>query len=215
MKTKKALAVLLAVVMLVMPLAVSSFAAGGVVSGPIKTVYTDSEYFNPLGISVTTNTGNVVAYTPGDSNFRFEPALNELLAVNTDASGTVIPTTVAVYYDNEYVGSVEITVNHVLGELTAVGNGHGKFCLGCGTIHEFEAHTVSEWIPNDDGGIFVAQTQTGYCDVCGVEITETIPDSEIFLSLFDGNNITELEGTIIGYIQMIAVSLIQALVGIK
>lgn len=215
MRTKKALAVLLAVVMLVMPLAVSSFAAGGIVSGPIKTVYTDSEYFNPLGISVTTDSGSIVAYTPGDANFRFDPALNELLAVNADDVGTALPTTVAVYYANEYVGSVEIIVNHVLGELTAVGNGHGKFCVGCGTIHEFEAHTVSEWVPNDDGGIFVAQTQTGYCDVCGAEVTETIPGSETFLSLFDGDNITELEGTIIGYIQMIAVSLIQMLVGIK
>ena len=45
MKTKKALAVLLAVVMLVMPLAVSSFAAAenGIVAGPVKTAYNDSE----------------------------------------------------------------------------------------------------------------------------------------------------------------------------
>lgn len=215
MKTKKALAVLLAVVLLVMPFAVSSFAAGGIVSGPIKTVYTDSEYFNPLGISIATNTGSIVAYTPGDANFRFEPALNELLAVNTDDTDTVIPTEVAVYYNNEYVGSVEIIVNHVLGELTAVGNGHGKFCVGCGEIHEFEDHIITEWIPNDDGGIFVAQTQTGYCDVCGAEVTEQIPGTENFLNLFDGNNLTELEATIINYISMILVPLIQMLTGIK
>ncbi len=217
MKTKKALAVLLAVVMLVMPLAVSSFAAtaSAIVSGPIKTVYTDSEYFNPLGIVIATNTGTVVTYTPDNDKFRFEPALNELLAVNTDDAGTVIPSEVAVYYDNEYVGSVEVTVNHVLGELTALGNGHGKFCLGCGTIHEFEDHMVSEWIPNDDGGIFVAQTQTGYCDVCGAEVTEQIPGSESFMNLFDGPGLTELEATIITYINMILVPLIQMLTGIN
>ena len=215
MRTKKALAVLLAVVLLVMPFAVSSFAASGIVSGPIKTVYTDSEYFSPLGISIATSTGNIVAYTPGDANFRFEPALNELLSVNTDDTDTVIPTEVAVYYNNEYVGSVEIIVNHVLGELTAVGNGHGKFCVGCGTIHEFEDHIISEWIPNNDGGIFVAQTQTGYCDVCGAEVTEQIPGTENFLNLFDGTNLTELEGTIINYISMILVPLIQMLTGIK
>ena len=160
MKTKKALAVLLAVVMLVLPLAVSSFAAtdSTIVSGPTKTAYTDSEYFNPLGIVITTNTGSVVSYTTDNNKFRFDPALNELLPVNTDDTGAVIPTEVAVYYDNEYVGSVEVVVNHILGELTPIGNGHGKFCLGCGTLHEFEDHVISEWIPNDDGGIFFAQT---------------------------------------------------------
>ena len=215
MKTKKALAVLLAVVMLVMPLAVSSFAASGVVSGPLKTVYTDYEYFNPIGISVVTSTGNIVEYTPGDSNFRFDPALNELLTVNTNDAGEVIPTTVAVYYNNEYVDSVEIIVSHCLGELTAVDSGHGKFCLGCGTLHEFEKHTITNWIPNDDGGIFVMQTKTGKCDICGAEVTESIPGSERFNSLFDGNNLTETESTILDYVRSILVTLIQMLVGIK
>jgi hypothetical protein len=47
MKTKKALAVLLAVVMLVMPLAVSSFAAteNGIVAGPTKTAYKTAVQF--------------------------------------------------------------------------------------------------------------------------------------------------------------------------
>ena len=80
MKTKKALAVVLAVVMLVMPLAVSSFAAteNGIVAGPVKTAYTDNEFFNPQGLSITYN-GEVITYVPTDASFRFEPALNELL----------------------------------------------------------------------------------------------------------------------------------------
>ncbi len=217
MKTKKALAVLLAVVMLVLPLAVSSFAAtaSAIISGPIKTAYTDSEYFNPIGIVIATDAGTIVTYTTDDDKFRFDPALNELLSVNTDEVGAVIPTEVAVYYDNAYVGSVEIVVNHVLGELTPMGNGHGKFCLGCGTLHEFEDHVVSEWIPNNDGGIFVAQTQTGYCDICGASVTEKIPGSESFINLFDGNNLTELEATLISYINMILVPLIQMLTSIN
>ena len=52
MKTKKALAVLLAVVMLVMPLAVSSFAAGEIIASPVKTAYTDAEFFNPQGLEI-------------------------------------------------------------------------------------------------------------------------------------------------------------------
>ncbi len=217
MKTKKALAVLLAVVMLVLPLAVSSFAAtaSAIITGPTKTAYTDSEYFNPLGIVIATDNGAIVPYTTDNEKFRFDPALNELLSVNTDDTGAVIPTEVAVYYDNAYVGSVEVIVNHVLGELTAMGNGHGKFCLGCGTLHEFEDHVVNEWIPNNDGGIFVAQTQTGYCEVCNAAVTEKIPGSESFINLFDGPGLTELEGQIVYYINMILVPLIQMLTSIN
>lgn len=208
MKTKKALAVILAVVMLVMPLAVSSFAAteNGIVAGPAKTAYNDSEYFSPIGIEVSYN-GTNVAYTPGDSNFRFEPSLDELLTVET--------TDVVVYYNNEAIGTVSITVDHILGELTVIDHGHGKFCLGCGLLCEFEEHDVPEYIPNDDGGFITLQTETGICSVCNAEVTRTIPGSEKFMSAFDPETLTEFEAEIIGYIYMILVSLVQAFVGIS
>lgn len=208
MKTKKALAVLLAVVMLVMPLAVSSFAAteNGIVAGPVKTAYTDNEFFNPQGLSITYN-GEVITYVPTDASFRFEPALNELLTVET--------VEVKIYYNNEFIGAVAISVDHLLGELTAIDHGHGYFCLGCGTLHNFENHTVNEWIPNDDGGIFTMQTQTGICTVCNATVTEGIPGSAKFDSLFNSGLMTELEGTILGYVSTILVSLVQMLVGIK
>lgn len=231
MKTKKALAVLLAVVMLVLPLAVSSFAAteNAIVTNPVKTNYNDTEVFNPQGLTISVN-GEEITYTPADENFRFMPALGELLSVET--------TEILVYYNNTIVGSIPVTVEHILGELTAVGNGHGYYCLGCGTLHNFEKHYdysfgedpnkfedgtddfdyVGEWIPNDDGGIFTMQTTTGICNVCNAEVTRTIPGSEKFLTLFDFENenaMTELESTIIVYFYQIAVSLIQMLVGIS
>lgn len=208
MKTKKALAVLLAVVMLVMPLAVSSFAAteNGIVAAPVKTAYTDNEFFNPQGLSITYN-GEVITYVPTDASFRFEPALNELLTVETVEA--------KIYYNNEFIGAVAISVDHLLGELTAIDHGHGYFCLGCGTLHNFENHTVNEWIPNDDGGIFTMQTQTGICTVCNATVTEGIPGSAKFDSLFNSGLMTELEGTILGYVSTILVSLVQMLVGIK
>ncbi|MEE1504323.1 MAG: hypothetical protein UGF89_08800 [Acutalibacteraceae bacterium] len=207
MKTKKALAVILAVVMLVMPLAVSSFAAdNGIVAGPTKTAYNDSEYFSPLGIVISYE-GDEIAYTPGDSNFRFTPALNELVTVDT--------TEVVVYYNNDEIGTVEIAVDHILGELTIIDNGHGKFCLGCGQLHEFEEHDVPEYIPNDDGGFITLQTETGICNVCKAEVTRTIPGSEKFTGAFDTENLTELEAEIIGYIYMILVSLVQAFLSIS
>lgn len=207
MKTKKALAVILAVVMLVMPLAVSSFAAdNGIIAQPTKTAYTDAEYFSPIGLVISYE-GEEIAYTPGDSNFRFIPALNELVTVGT--------TEIMVYYNNEEIGVAEISVDHVLGELTIIDNGHGKFCLGCGQLHEFEEHDVPEFIPNDDGGFFTLQTETGYCSDCNAEVTRTIPGSEKFMNAFDAETLTEFEAEIIGYIYMILVSMVQAFLTIS
>ena len=211
MKTKKALAVVLAVVMLVVPFAVSSFAAAanGIEAGPLKATYNDTEYFNAQGLTIVYE-GEIIDYSPADSNFRFEPALNELLTVET--------TEVAVYYNNRFIGMVPVTVEHLLGELTAIDHGHGYFCLGCGTLHNFENHIVEEWIPNDDGGIFTMQTQTGTCTICSAQVTESIPGTEKFYFLFDVETegaLTELEGTILQYFYQIAVTLIQMLVGIS
>ena len=115
----------------------------------------------------------------------------------------------------QYAGSVEITVNHVLGEITCLGDaGHGQYCLGCGKVHNYEAHSIPEFIPNDDGGLFIQQTQTGVCEICKGEVTESIPGTEGFLNVF-GGEMTEFESEIIGYFYLIVVSLIQTLVGIK
>ena len=236
MKTKKALAVVLAVVMLVLPLAVASFAATGnaIVANPVKTNYNDTEVFSPQGLTISVD-GEEIVYSPVDSGFRFEPALTELLTVSVDEEGTIVPTAVAVYYNNEFIGSVEVLVNHVLGDITIVGNGHGQYCLGCGTLHNFEKHYdysagedanayepekgdydyVGNWVPNDDGGIFTAQTTTGTCSICNAEVTRNIPGTAKFDSLFDQEGLTELEGTLVYYIGTILVSLIQMLVGIN
>lgn len=215
MRTKKAIAVLLAVVMLAVPFAVVSYAAPAIVTAPDKTEYTDCEFFNPQGL-VVSDGENLIAYTPTDADFSFSPALNEYLSVGTNADGEDVNTTyVEVYYKNRYVGSVEITVNHVLGEITSLSEaGHGQYCLGCGKVHNYEAHSITEYIPNDDGGLFIQQTQTGTCEICGEKVTQRIPGSEKFLTIF-GGEMTQFEGEIIAYFYMIAVTLIQAISGIK
>ena len=228
MKTKKALAVLLAVVMLVLPLAVSSFAAteNAIVANPVKVVYNDTEFFAPQGLTILVN-GEEIPYTPTNEKFRFEPALNELLTVET--------TEVAVYYDNVFVAYAPVVVEHILGDITEVGNGHGQFCLGCGTLHNFEKHYdyssgnnankyepeegdydyVGEWVPNDDGSIFLPQTTTGMCSVCNAEVTRNIPGTAKFDSLFDEDALAPLEGTILSYISLILLSLIEMFAGIN
>lgn len=215
MRTKKAIAVLLAVVILAIPFAVVSFAAPAIVSAPIKTQYTDCEYFNPQGLVVSVD-GEEIAYSPIDPDFAFSPALNEYLTVGVNADGEDMPTnTVEVYYKNEFVGTVEIEVSHVLGEVTFLSEaGHGQYCLGCGKVHNYSEHNIPEFIPNDDGGLFIQQTETGKCLDCGGEVTRSIPGSEGFQFIF-GGEMTEFESEIIGYFYMIAVTLIQTLAGIR
>ena len=215
MRTKKAIAVLLAVVMLAIPFAVVSYAAPEIVAQPIKTVYTDCEKFNPQGLVVSFD-GEEIPYTPIDTDFAFMPDLDEYLTVGTNADGEDLPTnTIEVYYKNQYAGTIEIEISHVLGEITSLGDaGHGQYCLGCGKVHNYEAHSIPEFIPNDDGGLFVPQTQTGTCEICNGKVTESIPGSEGFQFIF-GGEMTDFESDIIGYFYMIAVTLIQALIGIK
>ena len=216
MRTKKAIAVLLAVVILAMPFAVVSFAADPTIAAqPIKTQYTDCEYFNPQGIVVEYE-GEEIPYSPIDPDFAFSPALNEYLTVAVNGDGEDLPTNyVEVYYKNKFAGTVEIEVSHVLGEVTYLSEaGHGQYCLGCGKVHNYSEHNIPEYIPNDDGGLFLPQTETGKCDDCHGEVTRNIPGSEGFQFIF-GGEMTEFESEIIGYFYMIAVSLIQALVGIR
>ena len=109
-----------------------------------------------------------------------------------------------------------IFLDEVHGDIVCLGQAaHGQYCLGCGKVHNYEEHSVPEWIPNDDGGLFLQQTQTGKCEICKGEITESIPGSEKFVSIFDTENMTDTELEIVGYLYSILVSLIQMLVGIK
>ncbi len=208
MKIKRTVAILLVAVMLLVPVSVSVFAADPIMTaGSIKVAYKDTEYFNPQGIEVDDN-GTVVAYTPGNEDFFFVPALDEHLTADT--------TEVAVYYKNRQVGSVSITVEHIWGEIKYLDNNyHGRFCLGCGVVEERLAHNVSEFIPNDDGGFFTDQTETGICLDCGEKITQDIPGTSRFNFIFDFNNMTETEVTVLGYIAQILLPLIQMLVGLK
>lgn len=209
MKTKKLLALLLAVAMLVVPFAVVSNAAGTytIVAPSEKTAYLDTEFFAPYGLVINDGT-NDVAYSPNNADFSFVPALNELLSVD-DAE-------VQVFYKNEYVGTVAITVEHKLGELVSIDSKHGRYCLGCGEVHELEDHVITNWVPNDDGSLFFCQTETGKCDICGGSMSRDIPGTEKILAILpqDGT-MTDFEAEIMGYFYSIAVTLIQMLASIR
>ncbi len=238
MKIKRAVAILLVAVMLLVPASLSVVAADtAIVSGPIKVVYTDNEYFNPQGLVISVN-GENITYTPDNNKFSFVPALNEHIKANTvvmngfepayDKAGNILYTSdVEVYYNNEKVDTITLNVTHIYGDITYMDNNfHGQYCLGCGAVKEtystddmkfvsgLSAHTVPEYIPNDDGGLFIEQTETGTCSGCGHEITRSIKGSNKFDTVFSGN-MTAFETEIIGYIRDILVTLIQMLTGIR
>lgn len=218
MTIKKAIAVFMVAVMLMASFSTVGNAVGTytIIEGPIKTAYTDCDYFNPQGLTITDGT-DIIEYSPVDDKWAFDPALNVLLSVGTDADGNdVLEQEIEIFYDNQLVGIVVVDVDHLLGEITFLGDaGHGQYCLGCGKLHNYEAHSVPEFIPNDDGGLFVQQTQTGTCEICQGKVTENIPGSEKFGTIFNPETMTETEAEIVGYIYNILVTLIQMLVGIK
>lgn len=156
MKTRKALAVLLAVVMLVVPLAASSYAApAATIVTPAEVVaYTDTEYFNPQGLVINDGSTDVV-YTPSNKDFSFVPALNEPLTVDAvveEGEEKTKPLSatkeINVFYKNVFCGTVTVTVSHTLtGKLEHIGNGHGEYCLGCGELFNFARHTID--VPAD------------------------------------------------------------------
>lgn len=227
MKTRKILAVLLAVVVLVGSLAVVSSAAPTIDTKLVKTAYYDWEYFNPQGLVVMDGV-TPVTYSADNEDFKFIPSLDELMTVETKA--------VRVIYKNEEIGTILVTVEHSFGDIEYLGaTGHGARCKGCGKVDVVEAHQAElcpvydekgnptydadgnpimteNWIPNDDGGLFVQQTEHATCSICGGEMKRSIPETEGFMNLFNPEGLTETESTIIGYIYSILVSLIQTLV---
>ena len=227
MKTRKILAVLLAVVVLVGSLAVVSSAAPTLDTKLVKTAYYDWEYFNPQGLVVMDGV-TPVTYSADNEDFKFIPSLDELMTVETKA--------VRVIYKNEEIGTILVTVEHSFGDIEYLGaTGHGARCKGCGKVDVVEAHQAElcpvydekgnptydadgnpimteNWIPNDDGGMFVPQTEHATCSICGGEMKRNIPETEGFMSMFDLDNLTPTETTIFTYVYMILVSLIQTLV---
>lgn len=229
MKAKRTLAVLLVAIMLIVPFATSASAASvSLVSGPTITAYKDTEYFNPHGIVVSVD-GVEVTYSPDNDSFKFVPALDELITtadvVMADANNaavdengyTLYTADVAIYYDEQLVATVTVDVTHDWGKTTYYDNNyHGRNCKGCGIVDTLTLtnHNVEQYIPNDDGGLFIEQSETGTCKDCNTEITRKIPGTNKFNSIFSGEY-TETESTILTYLSTILVTLIQVLAGIR
>ena len=181
MKTKRLLATVLSVVMLLSVFSVVSFAAGPytftLTQGPTKTEYYDNERFDPSGISVTVtdSTGATVENVSYPSErFSFSVNLSKKLAEETE--------TVDVYLDGALVATVPVTVDHKYEKNTSLGSTkHGTKCFGCGYVDpdSMEEHTYDDtaWTPNDDSTFVRDNTESNFCLVCNHEIKREIDGS--------------------------------------
>ncbi len=186
-------------------------------SGPIKTVYNDSERFNPQGIVISAD-GKNIAYTPDNAKFTFIPGLDENIKTTATAAQGSGATQVKVFYNNIEAGVVTVTVSHIWGKVTYMDNNyHGQYCIGCGIVKETLPHNVPEYIPNDDGGLLIEQTETGRCADCGHDVTRNIPGSNKFNGIFNSEDgsLTDTEFGFLNVFMRLIIPLIQMLTGIQ
>ncbi len=183
MKTKRLLATVLAVVMLLSVFSVISLAAGPytftLTQGPTKTEYYDYEKFDPTGINVTiTNESGAyvesVPYSSYPDRFQFSVNLSKKLTVDV--------TDVEIILDGVVVATVPVTVNHKYEENTSLGSTkHGTKCFGCGYVvpDSMEEHTYDDtaWTPNDDSTFVRDNTESNFCLECNHEIKREIDGS--------------------------------------
>jgi hypothetical protein len=184
MKTKRLLATVLSVVMLLSVFSVISLAAGpytfALTKGPEKTEYYDYERFDPSGIviEITDSTGATVetVYYSNSLNNRFT------FSVDLSKKLTVDVTEIEVKLDGAVVANIPVTVNHTYEENTSLGSTkHGTKCFGCGYVDpdSMEEHTYDDtaWTPNDDSTFVRDNTESNFCLKCNHEIKREINGS--------------------------------------
>lgn len=179
MKTRKILALVMAIALLAVSMSVVASAAGTytVLFEQNKKTFTDIECFDPTGLVIADANNTQIKYSTEQQYFTFSVELDEPL--------TVYMTEVEVFYKGESAGFVQITVDHAGGEITPINNHHhGQICEGCGVICKNTAHNVKYWVPNDDAGLLTSETETGTCLVCGDTVSRYIDGTATYPQVF-------------------------------
>ncbi|MBR3789141.1 MAG: hypothetical protein IKK46_03655 [Clostridia bacterium] len=193
MKTRKILALVMAIALLAVSMSVVASAAGSVSAAPTKITYTDIECFDPTGLVIKDGTGATVSYETDYQYFTFSVELDEKL--------TIYMTEIEVFYKGESAGFVQITVDHAGGEITPVNNhSHGQICEGCGVICKNADHDVPYWVPNDDAGLLTSETETGTCSICGDTVSRYISGTATYPNVFATSEILVL---LLSFVSMI------------
>ncbi len=177
MKTRKILALVMAIALLAVSMSVMASAAGSISANPTKITYTDIECFDPTGLVINDGAGTQVSYETDYQYFTFSVELDEKL--------TIYMTEIEVFYKGESAGFVQITVDHAGGEITPVNNhSHGQICEGCGVICKNADHDVEYWVPDGNAGLLTSETETGTCTTCGDTVSRYIAGTATYPTVF-------------------------------
>ncbi|MBE6748966.1 MAG: hypothetical protein E7557_07030 [Ruminococcaceae bacterium] len=188
MKTRKILALVMAIALLAVSMTVVAAAEDEVPTSPFtiyyqpsKLAYTDAETFAPNGL-VLSDGSKQVSYETDYQYFTFSVELEQQL--------TIYMSEVEVFYKGQSCGFIAINVSHHGGEITPVNHHtHGQICEGCGVICKNEEHSVPFWVPNGDAGLLTSETETGTCSVCGDKVSRYIEGTATYTTIFASSEI--------------------------
>ncbi|MBR2876084.1 MAG: hypothetical protein IKC01_03000 [Clostridia bacterium] len=187
MKTRKIIALVMAIALLAVSMTIVAAAEGETASEdetayslyvhPTKKIYTDIECFDPTDLVVKDAAGTQYAYETDYQYFTFSVELDQPLTVYTSE--------IEIFYKGESCGNFPITVGHAGGEIVPVNNhSHGQICEGCGSICKNENHSVEYWVPDDNAALITSETETGTCTVCGDTVSRYIEGTATYTTIF-------------------------------
>lgn len=191
MKTRKILALVMAIALLAVSMTVVASAtdeatteattegttapvyAYNIDTPPTKLKYTDVESFDPSGLVISKD-GTVISYDEESQYFSFDKTP---LSVYTSE--------IEIKYKGESCGFIQIQVTHAGGEIVPVNNhSHGEICAGCGVICKNAKHKVPYWIPDGNASLLISETETGTCSICGDTVSRYISGTATYSDIF-------------------------------
>ena len=201
MKTRKILALVMAIALLAVSMTIVASAEEAaeiptstytVSTEPAKKAYTDAECFDATGLVISDGSTNI-SYDTDYQYFTFTTEKTETL--------TVYMTEIEVFYKGESCGFIPVVVSHAGGEIVPVNNhSHGQICSACGVICKNESHDVPYWVPNGDATLVKSETETGTCTICGDTVSQYIEGTATYQTIFADIDILQ---TILSLVTMI------------
>lgn len=190
MKTRKILAIVMAIVCLALSMTVVASAEETaerptstytVSTEPAKMAYTDADCFDATGLVISDGSTNI-SYDTDKQYFTF--------SVPVDQPLTIYITEIEVFYKGETCGFLNVTVSHLgsaEGEIIYINeHHHGQICDVCGVTCKNESHEdyVDYWVPNGDASLLINETESGYCSKCNTRVSRYIEGTATFSTAF-------------------------------
>ncbi len=189
MKTRKILALVMAIALLAVSMTVVASAEEAAerptsvytIQNTPNLTYTDADCFNPAGLTISDGS-TTISYDTDSQFFTFSVADDQPL--------TVYMTQIEVFYKGESCGFLDIVVKHLGsadGEIVYINNHHhGQICDVCGVTCYNESHEefVDYWVPNGDASLLVNETESGHCSKCDTRVSHYIEGTATYVTAF-------------------------------